>query len=119
MEISRRHGNDVLPSADAAISIEVTPRCDDRPVRLETNDVIFLRCHGDDVLPVADIVATDESGFITTLPGRPNVLDKEGRVIEGLYAAGDVADPMYRQAIVAAASGCKAAMEAERYLATK
>lgn len=66
-----------------------------------------------------DIVATDESGFITTLPGRPNVLDKEGRVIEGLYAAGDVADPMYRQAIVAAASGCKAAMEAERYLATK
>ena len=66
-----------------------------------------------------DIVATDESGFITTLPGRPNVMDKEGRVIEGLYAAGDVADPMYRQAIVAAASGCKAAMEAERYLATK
>lgn len=66
-----------------------------------------------------DIVATDESGFITTLPGRPNVMDKEGRVIEGLYAAGDVADPMYRQAIVAAASGCKAAMEAERYLSTK
>ena len=66
-----------------------------------------------------DIVATDESGFITTLPGRPNVMDEEGRVIEGLYAAGDVADPMYRQAIVAAASGCKAAMEAERYLATK
>lgn len=66
-----------------------------------------------------DIVATDESGFITTLPGRPNVMDKEGNIIEGLYAAGDVADPMYRQAIVAAASGCKAAMEAERYLATK
>ena len=37
--------------------------------------------------------------------------------IPGVYAAGDCADPHYRQAIVAAASGCKAAMEAEKYLA--
>ena len=36
--------------------------------------------------------------------------------IKGLYAAGDVADPHYRQAIIAAASGAKAAMESEKYL---
>ena len=37
--------------------------------------------------------------------------------VAGVFAAGDCADPHYRQAIVAAASGCKAAMEAEKYIA--
>lgn len=52
----------------------------------------------------------DETGYIITDGPSPRTN------IPGVYAAGDVADPHYRQAIVAAASGCKAAMEAERYL---
>lgn len=55
-------------------------------------------------------IETDDNGYIKTLPGTPFTN------IPGVFAAGDVADPTYRQAICAAASGCKAAMEAERYL---
>lgn len=53
---------------------------------------------------------TDETGYIKTIDGTPRTN------LPGVYAAGDVADPHYRQAITAAASGCKAAIEADRYL---
>lgn len=55
-------------------------------------------------------IETDENGFIKTEGDTPRTN------IPGVFAAGDVADPRYRQAIVAAGSGCKAAMEAEKYL---
>jgi thioredoxin reductase (NADPH) len=52
----------------------------------------------------------DDRGYLVTRPGRPET------AIEGVYAAGDVADAEWRQGITAAASGCQAALAAERWL---
>jgi thioredoxin reductase (NADPH) len=60
-----------------------------------------------------DQLNLDSAGYIITTPGTPKTC------IEGVFAAGDVADPHYRQAITSAGSGCQAAIEAERYLSER
>ena len=65
-----------------------------------------------------DSLALDEMGYIKTVGNTQQVYDKNGNILPGIFAAGDVCDPIYRQAIVAAGTGCKAALEAEKHVQT-
>ena len=97
--------------------------------KVEGADLVYRKGEKDEQLVHIDI-----DGFFLAIGHRPNTdlfadylkRDNEGYIltegdsprtnIAGVYAAGDCADPHYRQAIVAAGSGCKAAIEADRYL---
>jgi len=82
---------------------------DDKGVREIKTDAMFLAIgHIPNTKFLGDMVKTDKIGFI--------IADKTKTNVEGLFAAGDVQDPVYKQAITAAGSGCEAALEAEKYL---
>ena len=80
--------------------------------QLEVKCVFVAIGHTPNTAPFRGKLDTDENGYLIQHGGtKTNV--------PGVYAAGDVADHIYRQAITAAGQGCAAAIEAERYLAAR
>jgi len=87
--------------------------------RTDTGEEFTIECDGVFIAigskPNTEIfrnqIELDKDGYIITH-------DETKTSVEGVFAAGDVQDRRYRQAVVAAASGCKAALDAERYLET-
>ncbi|MBQ4594237.1 MAG: thioredoxin-disulfide reductase [Akkermansia sp.] len=91
-----------------AVTLQDTVTGEQRP--LEVKCVFMAIGHKPNSKFVNDLVDVDEAGFIKRVNGGT------ATKTPGLFAAGDVADPVYRQAVSAAGMGCWAAIEAERYL---
>jgi thioredoxin reductase (NADPH) len=84
---------------------------------LPTHGVFIAIGHHPNTGIFAGQLDLDETGYLKVQPGTPFALHN-GQPLPGILAAGDVADPVYRQAVTAAGMGCMAALEANRYLET-
>jgi len=103
-------GND----EDGVTGVRLASTKDDSTKELECAGVFLAIGHTPNTAFLSGKLDMNEKGYVTwTTAGRTYTS------VEGVFAAGDVADDYYRQAITAAGTGCMAALDAERYLAAK
>jgi len=107
-----RHTNEVLGDASGVTGVRLIDAAGQKHDYAIDGFFLAIGHHPNTEL-FRDALQLDEQGYIVTEPGNSKTN------IAGVFAAGDVRDPHYRQAITAAGSGCIAALDCERFLAAQ
>lgn len=104
--------DDILGAEEKAVrAIKITDRVKEESREIPVKGVFIAIGHIPNTAPFKDVLEQDENGYLVASPG-----SQVKTRYEGVYAAGDCVDHVYRQAITAAGMGCQAAIEAERWL---
>lgn len=106
-QVSEVFGDEFIEGVELTDVVKGTKR------RLPCKGLFIAIGHEPNTKFLAGQITTDESGYVT-LPGRSTATN-----VEGVFAVGDVADKVYRQAVTAAGSGCMGALDCERWLAAQ
>lgn len=105
-EVVQASGGDLLESVTVKSTVDGSNR------RIEAAGLFFAIGHDPATGFLKGLLELDNDGYVVTPAGRTTTS------VPGIFAAGDVADKLWRQAVTAAGAGCIAALEAEHYLAS-
>lgn len=113
IEVIYEHVLEKVEGSDVVTSVTLKNVITHQSMTRPAGGVFFAIGHQPNVGFLGDQLEKEESGYLKVKPGTTQTN------IPGIFAAGDVQDHLYRQAVTAAGSGCMAALEAERWLVTQ